>query len=40
MAKQCISILSLNMPNLEFRLIEETRNYLSREINHNDLISE
>ena len=42
MAKQYISILSLNMPSLEFRLkkIEETRNYLLREINHNDLIRE
>ena len=37
-----ISILRINISSLEFRLrkINETRNYLLDEINHNDLMSE
>ena len=45
MAKSYISILKVNMvevASLEFRLrkIDETRNYVLDEINHNDFMSE
>ena len=42
MAKYYISILRINMLSFEFRLRknDETRNYLLKEIKHNDLMSE
>ena len=42
MAKEDISILRTNVSSLKFRLqkIDETRNYLLGEIEHNDLMSE
>ena len=40
--KKYISILRINMSSLEFRLrkIDEARNYILDEINHNDLMTE
>ena len=42
MTKYYISILRTDMSILEFRLkkVDETRNYLTEEIKHNDLMSE
>ena len=42
MAKYYIRILRTNVSSLKFRMtkIDETRNYVLDEINHNDLMSE